>query len=190
MKNYIGSKNSGVLIAVVILLAGVGIVGRQLPAWKIAVEPNTSPEAETERANSQTNQADLSPTQIPKSSAQPPVSIAQANSSKPIVKAMTKGSLRVSNQTQYPVRLALRARSTETNSYQTPAHWDFAPEEGGVQGLTLSLPEGNVKLKRGDILVAFAQDGSRRYWGPFVVGETSMPAWNKKTAEWQLILPP
>lgn len=189
MKNYIGSKNSGVLIAVVILLAGVGLVGWQLPAWKIAVEPNTSPEAETEAAKSQTNQADLPQTQIPESSA-PPVSTAQVNTSKPTVKVTTKGSLRVSNQTQYPVRLALRARSTETRSYQTPAHWDFAPEEGGVQGLTLSLPEGNVKLKKGDILVAFAQDGSRRYWGPFVVGETSMPAWNKKTAEWQLILQP
>jgi hypothetical protein len=36
--------------------------------------------------------------------------------------------------------------------------------------------------------VAFAQDGSRRYWGPYVVGETSSPEWNPQTQEWQLVL--
>jgi hypothetical protein len=56
--------------------------------------------------------------------------------------------------------------------------------------LILSLPQGNLKLKQGDILVAFAQDGSRRYWGPYVVGETTAPILNRKTSEWQLILQP
>ena len=105
------------------------------------------------------------------------------------------GALRMSNQTDQPVRVALLARqSGETSAgqstYGAPAHWDFAPGEGSRQGLILSLPEGNLKLKKGDILVAFAQDGSRRYWGPYVVGETATPIWNRQTSEWQLTLQP
>ncbi|MBW4571560.1 MAG: hypothetical protein KME31_27155 [Tolypothrix carrinoi HA7290-LM1] len=109
-------------------------------------------------------------------------------------KAGDRGSLRMSNQTDQPVRLAMLARSpqkgekTQTNSFDVPAHWDFAPREGNEKGLILSLPQGNLKLEKGDILVAFAQDGSRRYWGPYVVGETSIPVWNAQGKEWQLIL--
>jgi hypothetical protein len=62
--------------------------------------------------------------------------------------------------------------------------------EGGSQGLLLSLPQETLKLKKGDVLVAFAQDGSRQYWGPYVVGETPSPVWNQKQAEWQLVLKP
>ena len=62
--------------------------------------------------------------------------------------------------------------------------------EGSNQGLILSLPQENLKLKKGDILTAFAQDGSRTYWGPYVVGETSSPVWEQQKAEWQLILQP
>jgi len=108
-----------------------------------------------------------------------------------------QGSLRVSNQTNQPLRLALLARQSVAKNavshkigYDVPAHWDFAPQEGSLKGLILSLPQGNLKLDKGDILVAFAQDGSRRYWGPYVVGETSSPVWNTKTQEWQLVLEP
>jgi hypothetical protein len=62
--------------------------------------------------------------------------------------------------------------------------------EGGSKGLLLSLPQETLKLKKGDVLVAFAQDGSRQYWGPYVVGETPSPVWNQKQAEWQLVLKP
>jgi hypothetical protein len=108
-------------------------------------------------------------------------------------KATGVGSLRMSNQTTQPVRLALLARRKEVkaeegNAAHVPAHWDFAPQEGNEKGLVLSLPNGNLKLEKGDVLVAFAQDGSRRYWGPYVVGETSVPAWNAEGKEWQLIL--
>ncbi|MBW4667469.1 MAG: hypothetical protein KME60_08570 [Cyanomargarita calcarea GSE-NOS-MK-12-04C] len=112
-------------------------------------------------------------------------------------KAAQEASLRMSNQTNQPVRLALLARRTRSNSHikssksvnnDIPAHWDFSPQEGSEQGLILSLPKGNLKLEKGDILVAFAQDGSRRYWGPFVVGETTEPNWNAQHKEWQLIL--
>jgi hypothetical protein len=110
-----------------------------------------------------------------------------------------QGILRISNPTEYPVRVALLAKRTQENSspsaektsgYELPAHWDFEPQEGGEKGLIVSLPNRNLKVKKGDILVAFAQDGSRRYWGPYVVGETELPIWNPKGAEWQLILQP
>lgn len=110
-------------------------------------------------------------------------------------KTKAAGSLRMSNKTTQPVRLALLSRqlslkSTKANKIKSdiPAHWDFAPEEGSETGLVLSLPQGNLRLEKGDILVAFAQDGSRRYWGPYVVGETSSPQWNPQTQEWQLVL--
>lgn len=106
--------------------------------------------------------------------------------------AKDRGTLRMSNQTNQPVRLALLARQTAVKSSKIqsdiPAHWDFAPQEGSEKGMLLSLPNGNLKLEKGDIVVAFAQDGSRRYWGPYVVGETSLPKWDSQKREWQLIL--
>ncbi|AUB41165.1 hypothetical protein COO91_07210 [Nostoc flagelliforme CCNUN1] len=111
--------------------------------------------------------------------------------------AKNQGTLRMSNQTNQPVRLALLARQpiakgsgTKQANYDVPAHWDFAPQEGSEKGLILSLPQNNLKLEKGDILVAFAQDGSRRYWGPYVVGETQLPKWNSQNREWQLVLSP
>lgn len=120
--------------------------------------------------------------------------IAQSGSQSSNRVAAIAGALRISNQTDHPLRVALLASaptsSASSPKYGEPVHWDFAPGEGGSQGLIVSLPEGNLKLKKGDILVAFAQDGSRRYWGPFVVGETDTPVLNRKTSEWQLILQP
>ncbi|MFB2773311.1 hypothetical protein ACE1AT_29170 [Pelatocladus sp. BLCC-F211] len=109
------------------------------------------------------------------------------------VKATGQGSLRMSNQTEQPVRLALLARkagvkSNSKENYAVPAHWDFAPGEGSEKGLILSLPNNKIKIEKGDVLVAFAQDGSRRYWGPYVVGETPAPVWNPQKQEWELIL--
>jgi hypothetical protein len=121
--------------------------------------------------------------------------------------------LRMGNQTPHPVRLALLQRGgtgvipqsrdgkephakttpgdTEKSSQDAePVHWDFDPGEGGYQGVILSLPQGDLHLRVGDILIAFAQDGSRRYWGPYVVGETSLPFWNTRRSEWQLLLRP
>src|SRR5579883_1284280 len=109
-------------------------------------------------------------------------------------KELHEGTLRMSNQTEQPVRLILLARAglkgstSEKTSQNVPAHWDFAPKEGSDKGLLLSLPNSNLKLEKGDILVAFAQDGSSRYWGPYVVDETSLPIWNTQKREWQLVL--
>ncbi|WP_373529873.1 hypothetical protein [Nostoc sp.] len=118
-----------------------------------------------------------------------------ANRDKSADKPKDQGTLRMSNQTNQPVRLALLARqsvakssATKQANYDVPAHWDFAPQEGSDKGLILSLPQNNLKLEKGDILVVFAQDGSRRYWGPYVVGETQLPKWNSQNREWQLVL--
>jgi hypothetical protein len=102
------------------------------------------------------------------------------------------GGFRVSNQTRHPIRVALLAQAAgaEAPSYAQPAHWDFAPEEGREKGLVLSLPNQKLQLRSGDILVAFAQDGSQRYWGPYVVGKTASPGWSASRSEWQLVLRP
>lgn len=98
-----------------------------------------------------------------------------------------RGSLRVSNRTGHPVRIALLAAPAGDAE---PVHWDFAPQEGSQNGLLLSLPAADLQLKPGDILVAFSQDGSRRYWGPFVVGKTAVPEFEAGPSEWHLILSP
>lgn len=112
--------------------------------------------------------------------------------------ANAEGGLRISNQSRYPVRVALLPQppspspvpANPTASYNQPVHWDFAPEEGRSKGLILSLPDAKLRLQPGDVLVAFAQDGSRRYWGPYVVGKTASPTWSTEQKEWVLILQP
>ena len=119
----------------------------------------------------------------------PPVPSATPTGKKlgaPIAKmAGVPGALILSNQTDLPVRVALLARGKKAVE---PAHWDFAPLEGSTEGLVLSLPEGNFKLEKGDVLVAFAQDGSGQYWGPYVVGESDAPIWDAKLSRWNLTL--
>lgn len=115
---------------------------------------------------------------------------AEETAANTLANAKSVGTLRVSNRTEHPVRVALLTKQQAEKSYDKPAHWDFAPGEGSGKGLMLSLPEGQLKVKQGDILVVFAQDGSRRYWGPYVTGETASPAWNTKAGEWQLVVQP
>ncbi len=115
----------------------------------------------------------------------------------PAALAARQGSFRIRNRSDRPVRVALLSRqpkessaksSTATSGFALPAHWDFAPQEGSEQGLIVSLPDRQIQLKRGDVVVAFAQDGSQRYWGPYVVGETDRPVWNRDTGNWELTL--
>lgn len=175
-----------------------------------ATNPDTSSPETTEKPQSEGNQsssvADKTVTSVNVSSAasNPKNSVEHDNrknthllaySEVSTANVNSQGTLRMSNQTDQPVRLALLSRksaikgaSARTTHDEVPAHWDFAPGEGSEQGLILSLPESNLKLEKGDILVAFAQDGSRHYWGPYVVGETSVPKWNSQKQEWQLIL--
>lgn len=175
MTKGVKQKLHPALIAVLAVL-GILLVVRLLPIT-ISIEP-TSPD------KSSSNEAVPPPPTLPTAS---PLALA----SDPIAEGAI-GSLRVSNQTKHPIRVALLSQESAEAStpYAQPAHWDFAPEEGREKGLVLSLPEKKLQLQPGDILVAFAQDGSRRYWGPYVVGKTKAPGWKAKGDEWQLALRP
>jgi hypothetical protein len=105
-----------------------------------------------------------------------------------------KNGLRVKNQSSYALRVVLlshqASKSQGAKGDRRPAHWDFAPNEGSQAGLLLSLPDRKLTLGSGDVLMAFALDGSRRYWGPYVVGETTAPVQASTSLEWQLVLKP
>lgn len=128
----------------------------------------------------------------------PAVAQGRSSSAQATAIAGRQGLLRISNQTEQVIRVALLIKKsgksgTEAEAqalYEAPAHWDFDPGEGSQKGLVVSLPQRTLKLKPGDILVAFAQDGSRQYWGPYVVGATSDPTWAPKAKEWELVLAP
>ncbi len=105
--------------------------------------------------------------------------------------------LRISNQTQFPIRVVLRSHLNpnhpsppETPHFKEPVHWDFAPQEGSIGGLKVSVPSGSLQLYQGDVLMAFALDGSQKYWGPYVVGDTPQPTLKQTDAEWHLVISP
>lgn len=162
---------------------------------QLETNQSTSVSSEKAIAASLSTPATTSPSQVEQTNRNNTDSLLARNNSAD--KGKIQGSLRMSNQTNQPVRLALLARqsgakssASKQSNYDVPAHWDFAPQEGTEKGLILSLPQGDLKLEKGDILVAFAQDGSRQYWGPYVVGETPSPKWNSQNKEWQLVLNP
>ncbi|GAB4211478.1 MAG: hypothetical protein OHK0012_03990 [Synechococcales cyanobacterium] len=95
-------------------------------------------------------------------------------------------TFRVGNRSPHPVRVVLLQRQGGSE----PAHWDFAPGEGGSEGLLLSLGEEPLILRPGDVVVSFALDGSRRYWGPNVVGESVAPFWDPVRRIWSMVLQP
>jgi hypothetical protein len=196
MKNFLYQYRN--LIIGFSLLGFIGILAGCLD-MSISLEstnPETTPPIVKNTGNNEDEiNIDSTPSESVESSRQKNQSTVVAYQVDSDSKNKASGSLRMSNKTTQPVRLALLARQASQKSVTTnkttsgiPAHWDFAPEEGSERGLVLSLPQGNLRLEKGDILVAFAQDGSRRYWGPYVVGETSSPQWNPQTQEWQLVL--
>lgn len=176
---------------ILVFLFGIAGIGLKLSRFRISLEteaPNTaslpvmapSPPATIKKL-------------VPGLSATPALptpAVLQAQKIDPAQVSARQGNLRVSNPTEHPVRVALLTRQIAQKTYGEPIHWDFSPMEGGTQGLKVSLPQGDLRLKKGDILVAFAQDGSRLYWGPYIVGETPAPSWNAQKAEWQLVLQP
>jgi hypothetical protein len=123
-----------------------------------------------------------------------PTALPSVTPSASVVQPPFANGLRVRNISPYPIRVVLRSQqSVQSNSpisevYRAPVHWDFAPKEGSNAGLLLSLPEGNLTLSNGDVLVAFALDGSRHYWGPYIVGETRGLS-RSPASEWQLVIP-
>ncbi len=192
MKNLKSTLSTVLILA---LLLGLGAIALGLVRFSVWIEPESPDvssvpgiEPSIEPVVEKTEQpSPVIPTVSPTLS--PPVT-SPSKSPDPKAVAAREGTLRVSNPTEHPIRLALLEQKSSGKSYEKPAHWDFAPMEGGSQGLILSLPQEQLKLKKGDILVAFAQDGSRLYWGPYVVGETPSPVWNPQQGEWQLVLIP
>jgi len=190
----------------VIAILGLGLVALFMSRVEIQVARQSpldaAPDQPLERPSDSPTDS-LNPAPSPEISPSPlPIPIpstAPVTVSLPADLANSQGGLRVSNQTIYPVRVALlyqQSTATTTQSdpkpphFEQPVHWDFAPEEGGTNGLILSLPSGGLRLRSGDVLVAFAQDGSRRYWGPYVVGKTELPSWSSEQNEWLLPLQP
>lgn len=189
-----------VLATIVFSVAGVVLL---LTRFSIEVEPELVPSPVgvlTPLPSPIATPAVPSPTApaVPSPIAPPAIATSPTPESPPV----SVGRLRVSNQTNHPIRVAL-LYSVDSNSaeaaapldtesdFKEPVHWDFAPLEGSENGLLLSLPSGqNVRLQSGDVLVAFAQDGSQRYWGPYVIGKTQVPKWNSGTTEWELVLQP
>lgn len=185
--------SGGIAALAVLLGSGWLIVGR----WLLQA-PSPDPSlsqislAETDQALISEVEADLPnpapATQIPVAAQSLPRKLDAAKL------AAQQGLLRISNLTDYPVRVALLGRKSgkvkPSDRFKLPAHWDFSPQEGGLKGLVVSLPNQAVEVKPGDVLVAFSEDGSRRYWGPYIIGETAFPSWSKQMGEWQLTLQP
>ncbi|MBW4464357.1 MAG: hypothetical protein KME07_02810 [Pegethrix bostrychoides GSE-TBD4-15B] len=184
---------------VALLLSRVEVqVARQLPLDRSLEDGAKPPDPASDPPNdSPIDSPSDSIAPIPSASPQPSVSLPPAATVLPApgpssaAPAGAQGGLRVSNKTAYPVRVALLYQQSDPKSgFEQPVHWDFAPEEGGAKGLILSLPSGGLRLSDGDVLVAFSQDGSRRYWGPYVVGRTELPTWSSAQDEWVLPLLP
>lgn len=196
------------LYPAVIGVLGIGIIVLLIGRFDISIlmEPIPPEEIGLDSAPPVLNEVPRETVPSPSATA-PPVVVSPVAPASPIAPSEVNsaiaqsGDLRVSNQTEHPVRVALLAQipvnaaasgdvsaNEGADAYNEPVHWDFAPGEGSASGLLLSLPEGELQLQKGDILVVFAQDGSRQYWGPYVVGKTAQPAWSSGTEEWQLIV--
>ncbi|NJL36102.1 MAG: hypothetical protein HC899_04605 [Leptolyngbyaceae cyanobacterium SM1_4_3] len=194
------------LYPAIIGVLGIGIIFLLIGRFDISIWMEPIPSEETgldapppssEAVPREVPSPSFTPAPVAVSPAAPAASVGPSEENSAIAQL---GNLRVSNQTSHPVRVALLAQSPVTTSasegsstegtdtYSEPVHWDFAPGEGSASGLLLSLPEGELQLQQGDILVVFAQDGSRQYWGPYVVGKTVRPIWSSGTEEWQLIV--
>jgi hypothetical protein len=126
----------------------------------------------------------------PLTATSPPSSSRQGGTSVLTSKSVRTGPFRVGNRTPHPIRLVILLRSSSRLTNPETAHWDFAPGEGGSQGLLLSLGEEPLQIGPGDVVVAFTLDGTRRYWGPNVVGESLAPFWDEASGSWSMILQP
>lgn len=178
-----------IALAAAVLLVGAWLLSRrfQIEVGLVDTPTETVPVIKTSPSQGETQKR--LPESDDREEAVPPIK------PDPAMVAARRGSLRVSNRSDHPVRVALLSKqkntdpkSGETSAYDSPAHWDFSPGEGSSDGLVVSLPDRKITIKRGDVVVAFAQDGSQRYWGPYVVGETDLPTWSRQKGSWELIL--
>jgi hypothetical protein len=94
--------------------------------------------------------------------------------------------LRVGNNTDSPVRVLL----TKTDGSLNGVSWDLTPQKANSEGQELTLANSTVQVNEGDLIFIFATDGSRRYWGPNLVGFTSAPFWDSKRKFWSTLVRP
>jgi hypothetical protein len=189
--------NPAIAIAAITLVGIGGVWWLGGRSWlSFSNQPSSlEPLSDLDSTLSATEPESTEPKSPPLPALQPPASLPKPD---PAAIAVRLGALRISNPTEHPVRVALLAKQAAPHRpatqspgpYELPAHWDFAPQEGSETGMIVGLAGRSLRIQPGDILVAFAQDGSRRYWGPFVVGQTELPIWDVKLGEWQLILQP
>ncbi|HIK16239.1 MAG TPA: hypothetical protein IGS53_13280 [Leptolyngbyaceae cyanobacterium M33_DOE_097] len=183
-------------LASVAIMAGASLV--LLSRWMVQEPLPATNVAQISQTGKATSSAEFE-VETPELEADAPATVAAP--AQPVVKkpsaqaiAAKRGLFRISNPTDYPVRVALLMRKPgkqkTADKFELPAHWDFAPQEGSLKGLIVSLPNKAVEVKPGDVITVFSQDGSRRYWGPYVVGETPIPEWNPQVGEWKLTLEP
>ena len=186
-----GNPAVKIALAVAVLIVGGWLVSRRFQIEVGVTAPDSIPIIKTDPLQA----GEKNPSETP---GQPANLAPSPSKPDPTMAAARQGTLRISNRSSHPLRVALlshqpkttQAKSGETTpaGFGLPVHWDFSPSEGSEKGLLVSLPDRSITLKKGDIVVAFAQDGSQRYWGPYVVGETAQPGWNTQTAEWELVL--
>ncbi|AGY60733.1 hypothetical protein GKIL_4487 [Gloeobacter kilaueensis JS1] len=101
-------------------------------------------------------------------------------------KPSRQGEVRIGNKTPYPVRVVI----TKADGSLEGAFWDFAPGEGGSEGIRLALANKPVLLGEGDVITVFTVDGSRKYWGPNILGRTLAPFWDGRRRMWTSVLRP
>jgi hypothetical protein len=178
MSNSIKKTRSPLLTA--FAAVGLILVGWMLPRLQVRIEP-VSPPPKVQP---------LPP--APMVTEEKVVAIADAA---PLPEGFRQGKIRVSNRSAHPVRVVILPQKSDAietgipagkSIYDQPFHWDFAPGEGKQKGLPLVLPSGDLRLNSGDVLMVFAQDGSQRYWGPYVLDRVSQPIWQEKDQEWLL----
>jgi hypothetical protein len=163
---------------------GLILLGWMLPRIQVRIEPVSPP-------------SNLNPLVEP---LPPPPVVTQKEvvaiaDAAPLPEGFRQGKMRVSNLSIHPVRVVILPQKSDTltvgvpdgkSPYSQPFHWDFAPGEGGQKGLPLALPTGELALNSGDVVTVFAQDGSQRYWGPYVLDRVSQPQWNDPEQGWLL----
>jgi hypothetical protein len=178
MSNSLKKTRSPFLTALAVI--GLILVGWMLPRIQVKIEP-VSPPSKVEP---------LPPP--PVVTEEKVVAIADAA---PLSEGFRQGKMRVSNLSIHPVRVVILPQKSDALAFNVPAgkspydqpfHWDFAPGEGGQKGLPLALPTGELALNSGDVVMVFAQDGSQRYWGPYVLDRVSQPGWNEQSQGWLL----
>lgn len=122
------------LVALFLGLVSLGLGLFQLTVWIEPPSPDTAalPKTGSPPTPAAEGIGDL-PAALPSVPPASPTPIASpTKSTSPTAIASGQGTLRVGNPTEHPVRIVLT--KVQSKGYGEPAHWDFAPGEGGAKG--------------------------------------------------------